>query len=508
MMTDNSTMRNCWRRIWTGMGCASARCLVVYMAVSAVIWTLQCTLLQNFLALDILETISWGAKWQWGHLKHPPLSGWLGYLCSLASGYHDWSIYLAAQLCNIIGVWYVVKFAALFFKDRVRPVLSGLLLYFLFYYTPSSMKFCSHFVEVALQPVMAYYFLLALEKRKLRHWAVFGLVSALAVLGKYSALMLLAALFVCMLIKKEHRIQILSAGPYLALAVFLAVLLPHLHWLVKHDFSCFGHLDYRMNEHARPWYFALETVAVALYPLLSSAAVLLAVMLPRHFRRVSPHRPALAWSLLLCGIPSGILLAIVFSGGNVVQMWFSFLCSWAGMAAVAASPFFISRRMFRRMFVFLIAATAVMFVATTADLLVKPRARLHIRPEEFTALVQRRWSDFSAAPVPCVIGERQLANAAEHYLSHRPVSADWEDRFSIDLLRGEAETRGLFLIAWDESTLREFLNLYLPGTPVEFHCDEIKFRTLSGKEKSKNIVTACLPPVRLLIPPAGASPSR
>ena len=43
------------------------------------------SLLQNHLGLDILETISWGAQWEWGHFKHPPLSGWLGYLFSLLS---------------------------------------------------------------------------------------------------------------------------------------------------------------------------------------------------------------------------------------------------------------------------------------------------------------------------------------------------------------------------------------------------------------------------------------
>ena len=48
--------------------------LLLFMGVIMTMWTLQCSLLQNILGLDILETVTWGAQMTWGHSKHPPLS--------------------------------------------------------------------------------------------------------------------------------------------------------------------------------------------------------------------------------------------------------------------------------------------------------------------------------------------------------------------------------------------------------------------------------------------------
>ena len=78
--------------------------LLLFMGVIMTMWTLQCSLLQNILGLDILETVTWGAQMTWGHSKHPPLSGWLGYFFSAISGHADWSLYLAAQASLMIGV--------------------------------------------------------------------------------------------------------------------------------------------------------------------------------------------------------------------------------------------------------------------------------------------------------------------------------------------------------------------------------------------------------------------
>ena len=63
-----------------------ARALFILIAVLSVVWAVQCTLFQTVLGKDIVETVMWGAQGQWGHQKHPPLSGWIGYLIAVASG--------------------------------------------------------------------------------------------------------------------------------------------------------------------------------------------------------------------------------------------------------------------------------------------------------------------------------------------------------------------------------------------------------------------------------------
>ena len=88
-----------------------------------------------------------------GHLKHPPLSGWIGYLFAVLSGYSDFAMYFAAQLFLAVGAFYVYRLGRLFL-DETESAAGVLLLYLLFYYNPSSMKFCSHFVEAAFMPAI------------------------------------------------------------------------------------------------------------------------------------------------------------------------------------------------------------------------------------------------------------------------------------------------------------------------------------------------------------------
>ena len=132
-----------------------ALALLLFMTVAALAWTLQCSLLQNILGLDILETIAWGAEGTLGHSKHPPLSGWLGWSFSPISGHADWSMYHAAQFCLMFGAWQVFRLAKLFL-DEYSAATAALLLFFLFYYNPSETKFSTYFVEIALAPAAAY----------------------------------------------------------------------------------------------------------------------------------------------------------------------------------------------------------------------------------------------------------------------------------------------------------------------------------------------------------------
>ena len=43
-----------------------AKALSLLIAVLAVVWSLQCALCQTVLGKDVVETVMWGAQWQWG----------------------------------------------------------------------------------------------------------------------------------------------------------------------------------------------------------------------------------------------------------------------------------------------------------------------------------------------------------------------------------------------------------------------------------------------------------
>ena len=120
-------MSTVFRRLCRSIEDHPVRSLVCYMAMSIVLWTLQCSLLQHILSLDALEAIAWGGEFAWGHAKHPPLSGWMAELFSRLACRADWGSYLGCQVMLVTGVWFVYRTARLFL-DRCAAVMSAGLL--------------------------------------------------------------------------------------------------------------------------------------------------------------------------------------------------------------------------------------------------------------------------------------------------------------------------------------------------------------------------------------------
>ena len=469
-----------------------------FVAVSAAVWTAQCALCQNVLPLDVIETIVWGAQWQLGQMKSPPLSGWIGYLVSCASGHRDWSMYLLAQLCLACGVGYTYRLAREFF-DEAGAAAAALLLYCLHYYTPSSMKFCSHFLETAFLPAVSFYFYRAVRDDRWRDWIGTAVFAALAFLGKYAAVQLFIACFLWMLWGKEHRRRFRSPKPYLTAALFLILVGPHLWWLCQHDFLPVRHMEVRMEQEVPPWYEPILAVITWLYPLAAGAAALVLARMPwrRGTERVPIQREALRYALLLALVTGGFYVAIVFCRENIVMMWFSYLASWSGIAVVAASPWKVDEKVFRRLMLLIVLFTVGVFIGTTIDTLTRPVLKCHLEPRLLVEQVERYAAEHAPEGIPVVVGHRWAAGVVENYSASRPPTCWDEDPFEMRRREPLIRQRGALLLSYagkkaEDKPLRHFFAMM--GREVPLETFELPYRTRFGKTKIKKFVIGWFPP--------------
>ncbi len=405
--------------------------LAGYMMFSIVVWTLQCSLLQNIQGLDALEAVSWGGQHALGHAKHPPFSGWCAEFFSRISGRADWGLYLACQLALVTGVSFVYKTVRLFF-DRYFSAVSAILLYFLFYYLPSWMKFSTYFVEIALCPVAAYCFFAAAERKRWYWWGLFGLCCGIGMLNKYSFGLQMAGFAVIFFCVKKYRTQFFPGG-VLAALVLGAVFYPHAHWLAEHDFICLRHVQDRMQE-ARNWYDTFVVIGAILYPAVNALAVLFVAWFAerKETERKSADRDLLRWTLILSLLPGVFYLVLDLSGKSVIVMWFCSAASWTGALAAAVFPFKITPGIWKRIYLLLCIATLAVFAGTTADLIFRTGKRLHMRPEAIIEPALAVWHQYRSDAVPVVYGGRWYASVVENYLPYRPPACasnepvDWE----------------------------------------------------------------------------------
>ena len=474
-----------------------AKAVFWFIAAVSVIWSVQCTAFQSVLGKDILETVTWGAQWQLGHLKHPPLSGWIGYLIAAATGYSDFAMYFAAQLFLAIGAFYVYKLAREFLNET-ESAASVLLLYVLFYYNPSSMKFCSHFLEAAFMPAMAYYIVRGAKHDRIADWLLAGVFTALAILGKYSGAVILPVCLVYILWDRERRKCFLKPGVWLGMALCAVLLLPHLIWLARHDFCCLLHVRRRITDDQMPWYYFLEIAAVGIAPIAVSLLALLLSWLPcrkEGTRKPSPRKPEvrdiLVLSMLLSVIPVVLLTLIALSGGDVVMMWLSFLASWFGIWAVAWFPWEITRSHFRNLWLLAVLYTLIALIATTVDIAGKTRLRCHADTGRIVKVVEEYCrKQVPGGKVPMVIGERWLAGVVQFYSPSHPLSFDGDDPVSLAPFRERIGREGALLIG-DQEDLQKWLP-EMAGA-VKFEYLPVQCKARFGKTKYYDYVIAFYP---------------
>src|SRR4030095_2438080 len=85
----------------------------------------------------------------------------------------------------------------------------------------------------------------ALRGGRIDHWALVGLAIGISLWAKYFVVVLIAPIGLFILIDPEARKCLKTPGPYVAAAVALVVMAPHLVWLVQNDFLPFAYAGAR-----------------------------------------------------------------------------------------------------------------------------------------------------------------------------------------------------------------------------------------------------------------------
>lgn len=486
--------------------------LAGFIGFSVIVWTLQCSLLQHVLGIDIFETLVWGEQMQWGHSKHPPLSGWLGYWTSVITGHSDWGLYLVAQLCISLGVFFTFKLARLFF-DRYRATVAALLLYFLMYYTPSEMKFCTYLVEIAIAPAASYLLLLSLRKKSHLCWLGLGAVCGLGFLNKYSFGLVAAAFLIVMLTSREYRRCFGTVGPYLALLTCLLILSPHLKWLIDHDFVCFGHVGGRLNE-KHSVLMPLFVLAAALYPVLAEALAMALALVPKFpprdetpgrfgrwfaawrgaagWERCGVNREAVHFSGIIALFPGAVYLVLSLVGTDIILMWLCSVASCSGILVMALCPVAAGPRLLKRVSILLALFIVAILVGTTIDTSCRTAASLHVRPRVVLEPVEQFWRRHSDGAIPVVVGGLRYAALVDHYSAGHPPVCDPEDEVMIDLYRERIRRHGALLIDSSPGDFKTFLER--TNAQVSFEKHLFRYKSLLGREKKRTFVLGYLPP--------------
>ena len=222
---------------------APGRALAAILVLHAVVWTALPALLYANLPLDLIEALTYGREWQLGYDKLPPLPWWLVEIVYRLAG-HDFAYYLLAQAAVVTALW-LVFLTARPIAGPIGALIAVLIVDGLHYFNYTATKFNHDVIQLPFWALAGFAFHRALRGGWLGHWLLLGLAIGISLWAKYFVVVLAVPLAAFLVFDEDARKTLATPGPYIAAAVALVTMAPHLVWLVQNDFLPFSYAEHR-----------------------------------------------------------------------------------------------------------------------------------------------------------------------------------------------------------------------------------------------------------------------
>jgi 4-amino-4-deoxy-L-arabinose transferase-like glycosyltransferase len=481
-MTDTKQTLFAPVRGWIDAWYDSAHAVPILLALFVIAWTAFQVISFAPVGLhpDVVEVYDWGRHPAAGYYKHPPLGGLMSGAWFAVFPAADWSAHLMAMVNAALSLFFVDLIARRFLGHDKRLMVLLLLMITPFYQF-HAVRFASNQTLLLTWPLAVYCFIGAFKDRGILWGAAAGATAALAMLGKYFSIYLVAGIAIAALAHPDRLRYLRSPSPWVSIGVGFAVLAPHLRWLMETGYQPFA---YAIAVHGAPsWLAAAQTVPgyllgslgymlipVAVWALATrpQPADLLAALWPRD----SDCRmlATLLWAPIV--LPA---ISAPFIGVELTSIWT--MQAWFLLPILLLLP---ERIVLRRDAAISVAAGVAVF--TLAALLVSPALawlkhrqgtsedRAYFSPvaQELT----RRWREVSGRPLSIVLGE--LSIETSFYSSDHP---DAVPGFSLSVAPwvtpGRMAREGFAVICRDEGCAAHALQLAaghlgVPSAPKHF----------------------------------------
>src|SRR5215468_10887852 len=218
-------LANIGKRRWAGFW--------LLAAAHAAIWTILPFALYPNLPLDIVEALAYGREWQLGYDKLPPLPWWLVEIAHRTFD-SDLAYYALGQL-SVLAAFAAVWGVMLRIATPAAAAVAVLIIDGLHFFNFTAPKFNHDVIQLPFWALAGLSFHGALRTGRLGHWVVLGVALGLAFWAKYFVVVLGLPLGLFMLIDPRARRHLATPGPYLAVAIGIMIMAPHLIWLYQNE---------------------------------------------------------------------------------------------------------------------------------------------------------------------------------------------------------------------------------------------------------------------------------
>ena len=405
------------------------------IVVQALIWTLGPALLVGNLHGDTLEAAYWGRDWALGYAKHPPLTTIALDLALRTGAQPILALMALSQLTVAIAAIYIWRAVRLYASPETASFAA------LMYLASPAATFYA--VQInhnsMLSPFLAaaaFYGLRYLDELSWRDAIALGIVAGLGMWTKYEILFLLVTLVALAIAVPRFRAAFGRPASYASVAVFLAVIAPHVWWLRENNWLSFFHAvaGYRITDVASIEQSGQNLITGVFALCVAPCLMLLATSAKRgtdEFSRV-PERPAVALALAF-GPPLVLLLGAIASYEVIKPLWLQPFCvTMAGGLALFFPAGGLGQGLSERLSARIaMGMSAIVFIGFAAYLVIagaidKPLWAFSADTRPLARATENLWRSHQNGPLRCVvIAERKIGPSGVLWIKSRPEYLDF-----------------------------------------------------------------------------------
>jgi 4-amino-4-deoxy-L-arabinose transferase-like glycosyltransferase len=399
----------------------------IFLLSHLIIWTLVPTLTNHNLPLDTIEALAWGSNLEWGFNKHPPASAFFSEIFYQIFGSQDWAYYLLSQIFVCIAFIYVFKLANEIFNNLLLSLISVLLLESIYFYNFTTPEFNVNVCQLPFWSIVVFYSWRIFNKNEIdvRDCILMGFFASVGFLSKYLFIYLLLSIILLFLyfifFKKLKRFDFKY---FIAIEVFIILLVPHLIWLNENDYITLtyglkrtGLETSNLSDHLKfPAIFVLKQF-VTLLPFLG-----LVYLLIKKFKfTLNLKDKGLVFLVFVNLLPIFlILLTSIITGSRIRTMWMTPFYLFFGVFAVYLFKKQINLKKLNSFlygFIFLVFLSPILYSYISIQQIDK---RTDYFGKEIADLVDRRWNKNFSNEIMYVVGDEWFAGNLSYHLPSRP----------------------------------------------------------------------------------------
>ena len=409
---------------------------ISFVAIHLILWTLVPSITNNNLPLDTIEHLAWGSNLDWGFNKHPPAVAFFLEIFHQIFGPQDWAYYLLSQIFLVLSFFIIFKFSEEFFEKKVLGLLSVLILEGIYFYNYTTPEFNVYISELPFWALTVYYSYNAITKDNLKDWALLGFFGAIGFLSHYlfSYLLLSIVFFFIYIFFQNKRFNFKS---FVALEVFVVMIIPHLMWLVENNYIT---LSYGLHRTGSDLYDKqiIDHIIFPISFLIKQIAILIPFwimlfMLVNKFKfRLKSKDKKLLFLIFINFVPI-ILIAItsLLTGSKIKTMWLTPFYLYFGLFFVYIFQKNINLKKLKTFlisFSFFLLLSPVIY--STVSIL-KTDKRTDYPGKQIAEKTQYAWDQDHKESINVVLGDEWFAGNLSYHLKSRPV---WEGAITKDKL--------------------------------------------------------------------------